>query len=102
MGNDIKEKDIITIRPDKDLIASTAKEFRARLLSLVDKSPKKLVVDLSDVEMVDSQGISVLIAVHKAIEKNSGTLNITNASHNIFDLFNTMNLNLHFTVKKAD
>ncbi|MFO7557336.1 MAG: STAS domain-containing protein [Desulfobacterales bacterium] len=97
-----KNGDQFVVKPDVDLVASMANEFRSQLQGLVQKSPKMIVIDLSGVKMVDSVGIGVIIATHNSLKKSDGELRVINVAGDIFKLFNTMRLDHHFTIKKRE
>jgi len=101
MNKVIRKQDTVIVIPDKDLIASTADNFYAELCTLIKESPKEVIIDLADVKSVDSIGIGVLIAMHNALNKSGGKLRVINANKDIYNLFNTMRLNLHFVVEKT-
>ncbi len=97
----IKTENEITVKPGRNIIASLADEFRAELHALVQEKPDQITIDMTGVEMVDSVGIGVMIAVHNSLTKNGGTLKIKNADKNIRNLFSTMRLDRHFSVEGA-
>jgi anti-anti-sigma factor len=97
----IKTDTEITVKPGCNITASIADEFRSELHALVQEKPEQITIDMSGVEMVDSVGIGVMIAVHNSLTKNGGTLKIKNADKNIKNLFSTMRLDRHFSVEGA-
>jgi anti-sigma B factor antagonist len=97
-----KNGDQFIIKPDMDVVASMASEFRSKLQELIQESPKILVIDLSGVEMVDSVGIGIIIATHNSLNKSGGKLRVTNVADDILTLFTTMRLNHHFTIEKRE
>ena len=101
MGESKIEKDnnIYIVAPGRSIVASMTDEFRDELQTLVQEQPEQIVIDMSGVEMVDSVGIGVMIAVHNSLSKNDGTLKIINVTKNIFNLFSTMRLDRHFSVE---
>jgi anti-sigma B factor antagonist len=72
---------------------------------LVDKKKKKIVLDLSSVEMINSSGLGMLIAALTTLRNAGGDLKIAGASSKIESLLNITKLTtvfeLHPTVKKA-
>ncbi len=90
-----------TIKPNKDIIAPMAEDFRKTLLALFEQGIIELTIDLDGVEMVDSVGLGVLIAAHNSLEKAGGSLTIKNVSRDIYTLFNTMRLDQNIAVKMA-
>ncbi len=101
MSEIIKEENRIIIKPGKDIVASTADGFRSELLSLIKESPMEIVIDLSGVKMVDSVGIGVIIATHNSLNKNGGSLRVTNIAEDIYNLFTVMRLDHHFKMERA-
>lgn len=89
----------ITVKPGKNIIASLADELRAELHALVKEKPEQITIDMTGVEMVDSVGVGVMIAIHNSLTKSGGTLKIKNADKNIKNLFSTMRLDRHFSVE---
>ncbi len=91
-----------TVKPGKDIVASTAPELKTELLKFIEGGVKELTVDLDNVGMVDSVGLGVLIAAHNSLHKTDGTFSVVNASEDIYKLFQVMRLDRHFTVNIAE
>jgi anti-sigma B factor antagonist len=102
MSEIIKEGDKVIVKPGMDVVASMANDFRTELHSVVQESPKEILIDLAGVEMVDSVGIGVIIATHNSINKAGGKLKVINVIKDIYSLFSTMRLDRHFNVAQAD
>lgn len=95
----VTEKESVTVvKPDCDIVASKAKEFRAELLALITDGIVNLTIDLGSVEMVDSVGLGVFIAAQNSLGEVDGKLTVCNVSDDICKLFKTMRLDQHFTV----
>lgn len=92
--------DLIVIKPDQDIVSTMVPQLKAQVADLLAKNPGKLCLDLQSVEMMDSVGIGVLIAIHNSLKKNGHKLVISNASENILKLFRTMRLDQHFQMDK--
>ncbi len=101
MGKNPEDAEAKIIKPGKDIVASMAGDFRQDLLKQIDGGAKRLVVDMNDVEMVDSVGIGVLVAAHNSLAKNGGSMAVLNVSKDIYSLFRTMRLDQHFEVTPA-
>ncbi|ABW68490.1 STAS domain-containing protein [Desulfosudis oleivorans] len=89
----------VIVKPGTDLVASMADGFREELQQVIRESPESVTIDLTGVEMVDSVGIGVMIAVYNSLAKVEGMLKVINANKNILNLFRTMRLDRHFTVE---
>jgi anti-anti-sigma factor len=94
-----KEDDKVVLRPAGDsIVAATIPELRAKLREIVASGARELVVDLSDVLMVDSSGIGLLISAHNSLKKVGGQLAVIHASADVLELFQTMRMHQHFSV----
>ncbi len=97
----IKTDTDVIVKPGRNIVASMAGEFREELQQLVQEGPEEIIIDMSGIEMVDSVGIGVMIAVHNSLTKHGGKLRIKNADDNILSLFSTMRLDRHFAIEGA-
>ncbi len=87
-----------TVRPSNDITSSLAQEFKAELQALIDEGIQQLAIDFSDVTMIDSIGLGVLITIHNGLSKSGGKLSVNQVSETILNLFKTMRLDKHFDV----
>ena len=92
----VEEKTIVTL--NKNLVASELSEIKETLKKALDDEPDQLAIDLSQVEMIDSMGIGVLIATHNTLQKRGEQLELINVCENIKKLLNTMRLLNHFKI----
>lgn len=87
------------IRPSGDsIIAASVNELRTGLRGLLDDGVRNLVVDLTDVRMVDSSGIGLLISAYNSLRKVGGHLEVVHVSPELLELFQTMRMHQHFAV----
>jgi anti-anti-sigma factor len=94
-----REESKAVIRPDGDsIVAASVPELRIKFRGVVEEGVRDLVVDLSDVRMVDSSGIGLLIAAHNSLKKIGGQLAVIHATADILELFQTMRMHQHFSV----
>ena len=89
------------VKPGKDLVASMAPEFKKELQSLLEEGTRELVMDLTGVEMVDSDGLEILVGVHSCLSKAGGELILTNPGEDIYGLFKAMQLDQHIGVVRG-
>ena len=100
--HDIRIEDGQTIvSPAGDIVASVADELRARLKEILQGGDASLVIDLSRVELIDSVGIGLLIAVHNTLGKKGGRLSLRHVNADLAALLRTMRLDKHFHVETA-
>jgi anti-anti-sigma factor len=93
-----KETQQTVMKLEGDLVASSVPRVRALLRELVADGIQNLVIDLSNVQMVDSAGLGLLISAHNSIKKVGGQLSVVEASADILELFTTMRIHQHFSV----
>jgi anti-anti-sigma factor len=94
----IEEENRMVVRPAGDVVAASVPALRVTMRDIVGKGAREVVVDLANVEMVDSTGIGLLISAHNSLHKLGGRLAVIHASHEIMDLFRTMRIHQHFSV----
>ena len=58
----------------------------------------ELVLDLSDVEKMDTTGCQLLLSAQQAVVSKGGTLAIKNIADSAMDVMNTLGLVDHFTI----
>ncbi len=87
------ESGVVVIRPEGALNMMSAPALRAQFHDLVQQGQKRLVVDLSGVETVDSSGLGVLISGLKAVRQSGGDLKITSPGEQARMVLELCNLN---------
>lgn len=71
-------------------------EISGKLKKLFDDENYNVIVDISNLQYLDSKGIAMLLSLEKTIKDNKGRLIITRANEFIQELFNLTNLNTYF------
>jgi len=66
----------VVVSPQGVLDVTVSPELRTELLALASEGHKKIVVDLSDVEVIDSSCLGALIDGLKEVHKSGGDLHI--------------------------
>ncbi len=67
-------------------------EFRETIIDLVQKGSTRLVVDLSETEFMDSEGISSIVARISVARSNGGDVRVAGASKFIKNLLHITHL----------
>ena len=75
--------------------------FRAELLGLIDQGHTTLVVDLSEVAVMNSSALGVIILAYDRLKKEGGGLTLSGLSPILEELFQRMHLNDLFPVVKS-
>ncbi|PKG23693.1 anti-sigma factor antagonist [Niallia nealsonii] len=85
---DVKEQELnIEVKVCGEIDAYTAPKLKERIYSYSEKQSIKMVVDLSDVNYMDSTGLGVFVGVFKNIRANNGELKLINLSDRLKRLF---------------
>lgn len=87
---------------EKDLIAPNVKKMKIVLeesLKEIDEIDE-VVVDLNNIENIDSVGVSFVVSVYKNISNEGLEFRIINASNDIVQLFKLMRLDEFFIIEE--
>lgn len=91
-------KKIVKVVPDvKRLDASVAPDFKQQLQGLIDDGHTRLILDLNEVNFVDSSGLGAIVATYKRL-KPVGTLVILTTSQAVLTMFKLTRLEKVFTI----
>lgn len=90
------EFSIISVEGEVDVF--TAPKLREQLIGLVDRGEYKIVVDLEQVEFLDSTGLGVLVAGLKRVKTQSGLLAIACTKEKILKIFRVTGLTKVFPI----
>ena len=70
------EKDVLILAADGGLNASTADRFVADLEHLIEAGNTKIIVDCSQLDYISSYGISVLMRLHRKLQRHGGDVRL--------------------------
>jgi anti-anti-sigma factor len=91
-----KTKSHHVFSPEGAIDLHVSPEVRAALLELIDKKPKRLVVDLAKVPYVDSSGIAVLILAMQSLEHEGGRFLLAGAQEAVLTILESAKLDQYF------
>ena len=86
------------LRPTYSLDVSKSEIFRRSLDAAIQKQKDGVVLDLSQVDMIDSAGLGILVQGMKKLQERSGRLVLVNVNHTIQRIFQITRLYKHFDV----
>jgi anti-sigma B factor antagonist len=67
--NDFKVADILIIQPmEKRIDATSASIFKSHLIDLINSGKKHIILDLSELDFIDSSGLSSIVSSFKAMD----------------------------------
>ncbi|HCM26440.1 MAG TPA: anti-sigma factor antagonist [Treponema sp.] len=84
--------------PKSDLVAATVAQAKPELRDLVVSSAGEFLVNLSEVSMIDSKGLGLLIAAVNSLDLEGRKLRVIGASDDLVELFKMMRLDRHLTI----
>ena len=87
------------------LEGETSERFKERLRHTIGEGRKKLIIDLGQVEFIDSSGLGALISGFKFLRANGGDLKLANVLEPVRSVFEITKLlrvfEIHTTVEEA-
>ena len=90
----------VVVQPAGDLVAALVPELRSALREAIADGVREMIVDFSNVRMVDSTGLGLLISAHNSMRKAGGRVAVTHASREIVELFKSMRIHQHLSVSE--
>ncbi len=102
LGLDVTDHDGITVlavRGEVDVY--TAPRLREKLVELVSQGKYRIVVDLENVEFLDSTGLGVLVGGLKRLRSHDGDLSLVCTQHRILKVFEITGLTKVFAIQDS-
>src|SRR2546428_9799487 len=69
---------------------------------LADKGHKRIVLNLAEVQYIDSSGVGELVKAHTTIKNQGGELKLTNLNKRVHDLLHMTRLSAVFDIQKDE
>ncbi len=89
----MKENELIfIITPVEQLNQKVALTFEIMLLTLINGGATKFVINLSQIEYIDSTGIGKIINITKILRKRNGEIALVEVPQKIMEVFNLIKL----------
>jgi anti-anti-sigma factor len=90
-----REGDLHTIYVRGELDLATAEDLERELIKVEDTDALSIILDLSDLEFIDSTGVRVLLSAHARSRANSNRLTLLRGSaavQRVFEVTGILNL----------
>jgi anti-sigma B factor antagonist len=84
----------LSIRGELD--ALTAPDLRPTVDALVDQKRKNIIVDVSDLELIDSSGVAVLVSLYKRSRAYGGKMVVIGARNQPLAVFKLLRIDRVF------
>jgi anti-sigma B factor antagonist len=102
LGLDVKEQGgwaVLAVSGEVDV--ATAPRLRERLVDLVTEGNHRIVVDLENVDFLDSTGLGVLVGALKRVRTHDGDLALVCTQPRILKVFEITGLTKVFSIHKS-
>jgi anti-sigma B factor antagonist len=83
---------VATLRIVGELDASTAAELRPSLEALLAEQPSRVIVDVSDLRLIDSCGVGGLVLLYKKAKGYGGVVTVQGLSNQPAAIFKLLRL----------
>jgi anti-sigma B factor antagonist len=93
---DSKEADETILKIDGTLDAVTAPELRPTLDALVTEGKKLITIELSNLRLIDSSGVGVLVSLFKRVRANGGDVRLVGLRDQPLAIFKLLRLDRVF------
>ncbi len=93
---DIGEHKVISVSGEVDLY--NVSELKKALFSVTDGSYSSVVIDLKDVNYMDSSGIGALVAGQKKMRAHNGKFALVNIHDDVLNILKLATLDKFFTI----
>lgn len=74
-------EEVAIIYPGKNIDITNSTELRSHLEDLMDEGCRKIVLDLTDVAVIDSSGIGKLLVFYSRFEEHGGSMVMRNVNN---------------------
>lgn len=98
-----KVKAVLLVKPlTKAINASMTTHFKSEILDLISKEGNRVVLNLSEVDFIDSSGLGVIISLLKTVVNNKGSFALCGIKAPILNLFSVTRLDRVFQVYETE
>jgi len=87
--------------PEEVLGGTQVIEFSNLVDSAIENTPTKVIIDLSDVKVLNSSGLGMIVGAHTSCSKKDFPLVIAAPNPKILELFKITNLTQILTIKDS-
>ena len=89
----------VVVNLSGSIYVEEAAQIRESLIGYIEKGHKTFVVDLGNVDYIDSSGLGTLVAIQKRALQNGGSVIIKNQKGLVKDLFELTRLTKVFEIQ---
>lgn len=95
MQIDVKEANkFLFIKPlDKSIETFNSRDFKTKVIELINQNHDQIILNLSEVDFIDSNGLGSLVSILKILTSNQGRIVICEAKEPVKRIFTLTRLN---------
>jgi anti-sigma B factor antagonist len=87
------ENNILVISLPKEVLGGAQViEFSNLVEEAINNSPVKLIIDLTDVQVINSSGLGMIVGAHTSCTKNNCQMLVVASNQKVLELFKITNL----------
>lgn len=88
---------LIVVLKEARLDAAVADEFKTRMLEFIEAGQCQLVLDLSEIDFIDSSGLGAVVSVLKGVGAH-GSLRLCGLQDGVMSIFKLTRMNKVFSI----
>jgi anti-anti-sigma factor len=92
---------IISLDSNTKLNVAISQAFKQEVTKLIDQPGLKIVINLAEVEYIDSSGFGSLLSVLRAAKNNDSQLKICNIAPEVMELVKLLQLHSVFDIRES-
>ena len=94
----VRQDEGIVVRLVGEIDLNHSPQFHQRLVELCNENPRRLILDLSDVQYIDSSGVGSMVDIFRRLKKKQFTMILVNPSARVRALLEITRLDEFFTM----
>ncbi len=100
---DFEDNDVAIVRLEGDLVVSDIDKLRREIHEIIDKNVYKILIDMSEIDFIDSSGIGLLVEILKTISKyEGGQLKLVNLNRQVREILKQIQLYSIFDIYETE
>lgn len=102
MSDLTKDGACITVKVGPSINAENSKELKEKLRQVFEEGAERIIIDMSETEIIDSIGLGLLAATHNSLKTRNSKLELINVRAEIFNVINLMRLDKYFVISTVE
>ena len=100
---DLENDDIAIIRLNGELVVSEVDKLRNEVRDIIGRNIYKIILDMSEIDFIDSSGIGLLVEILKTLNKyNGGQLKLVNLNRQVKEILRKIQLYSIFEIHSSE